>query len=184
MLRHELEYLFPLVPEGARILDLGSGFGELSKPLVPPTGHLVAVDAEPRMASGFAGDPRFEFVVSNVATYEPIEQFDIVLLFGVVTYLTIFEEESVYDLIRAAVTPHGLACIKHQCSDATPFEVETACGPYGERYAGRYPSIDEERERLERRFNSVEVGLYPTEMKRHPNSTHVKFLCREPRPLK
>ena len=181
MLEHELMYVPPLIPAGARILDLGSGFGELSRGVTPPDGTLVAVDAEPGMAAGFEGDDRFAFVTADVSTFRPDGRFDVVLLFGVVTHLTVPEEETVYDAIRDTVRPGGVALIKHQCSDAEGFEVDTVSAELGTRYVGRYPSIDEERSRLEQRFDIVEVRPYPEDLKRHANSTHVVFICRSPR---
>ncbi|HWL00880.1 MAG TPA: class I SAM-dependent methyltransferase [Microbacteriaceae bacterium] len=180
MLAYELAYLPPLVPPGSRILDLGSGFGELSKGITPADGSLVAVDAEPGMAAGFEGDDRFEFVPADVVSYRPEGEFDIILLFGVVTHLTVEEEEMVYDTIRDLLAPGGFALVKHQCSDSAGFEVDTQSEALGTRYVGRYPAIAEERARLGARFSSVEVRPYPEELKLHSNSTHVAFLCRGP----
>jgi SAM-dependent methyltransferase len=170
----------PRVAAGARVLDLGSGFGELSRSVIPPDGTLVAVDAEPEMASGFEGDQRFRFVVGDVVTYRPSETVDVVLLFGVVTHLTPTEEEAVYDNIRDCLAPAGLAIVKNQCSDGESFMVDAMSEQLGVRYVGRYPSIDEQRRRLDERFADVETITYPAHLKMHGNSSHVAFVCSGP----
>jgi hypothetical protein len=181
MLAFELHEFAPLIPAGATLLDLGSGMGELSRGLTPPDGALVAVDAEPDMAVGFTGDPRFRFEAADVVEYHPAIVSDVTLLFGVVTHLTVDEEEAVIDTIRDSLADDGLAIIKNQCSDAEGFEVDTMSEALGTRYVGRYPGIAEQRGRLLTRFAVVDAMPYPPELKKHPNSTHVAFLCREPR---
>lgn len=183
MLDFERDLLRPLIGADAVILDLGSGLGELSRSLTPGGGHLVAVDAEPGMAAGFAGDERFEFETADVSTYRPRVTADVILLFGVVTYLTVEEEGVVYDAMRDSVAADGLVIVKNQCSDAAEFEVDTDSAELGHRYVGRYPSVDEQRERLMERFGDVEVFTYPPQFKVRSNSTHVAFFCRGPRRL-
>lgn len=180
MLAYEQEHFASSVPAGAAILDLGSGMGELSRSLTPADGTLLAVDAEPGMAPGFEGDERFRFEVADVATYRPEIVADLTLLFGVVTHLTLAEENAVYDAIRDSLADDGLAIIKNQCSDSEGFEVDTMSEALGTRYVGRYPGVSEQVERLESRFASVEVDAYPSSLKKHPNSSHVAFLCTEP----
>ncbi|HEX4402412.1 MAG TPA: class I SAM-dependent methyltransferase [Galbitalea sp.] len=180
MLKFELGEFGPLIPAEASVLDLGSGMGELSRGLTPPDGKLLAVDSEPGMAVGFDGDERFRFEVGDVAQYRPTIVADVVLLFGVVTHLTLGEEETVYDSIRDATADDGLAIIKNQCSDADGFEVDTMSAALGTRYVGRYPGVGEQHDRLAGRFASVEVYRYPLEFKKHENSSHIAFLCRAP----
>jgi cyclopropane fatty-acyl-phospholipid synthase-like methyltransferase len=180
MLAYEIEYLTPLVPAGATLLDLGSGFGELSKAVTPADGRLIAVDSEPGMAAGFAGDARFTFETADVAGYHPAFTADVILLYGVVTHLTVEEEEAVYDTMRRTLRHDGLAVVKNQCSDAEGFQVDTHSEALGTRYVGRYPSIAEQTSRLSLRFGSVEARPYPAELRQHPNSAHVAFYCREP----
>ncbi|HEY0258750.1 MAG TPA: class I SAM-dependent methyltransferase [Lacisediminihabitans sp.] len=181
MLAFDQALLRPLVGDDTRILDLGSGFGELSRSICGPGDSLVAVDQEPGMAAGFEGDDRFAFVHSSVVDYVPEGRFDLVLLFGVITHLTEEEEEAVYSVIVSALATAGVAVIKNQCSDGADLTVDTYSEALGASYVGRYPSVESQRSRLARRFGSVEIVEYPPELKMHRNSSHVAFVCREPR---
>lgn len=181
MLAFDRSIVGPEVPPKARILDLGSGFGELSTSVTPVDGQLLAVDAEPGMAPGFAGDSRFRFEVGDVAAYRPDETFDVVLLFGVVTHLTPEQEVAVYDTIHNCLADEGVAIIKNQCSDGASFVVDTVSKELGGRYVGRYPSIEEQSRRLAQQFESVNIVEYPPNLKMHDNSSHVAFFCRRPK---
>lgn len=180
MLEFDQRLLGPLIGPGARILDLGSGFGELSRSLCPAEGSLVAVEQEGAMVSAFADDPRFAFENSNVVNFESQAEFDVVLLFGVVTHLTVAEEDAVYGVIVRSLTPGGVAVVKNQCSDGADFEVNTFSEGLGTAYVGRYPAIENQLGHLAAHFETVEVIPYPPELKMHEDSTHVAFVCRDP----
>jgi SAM-dependent methyltransferase len=181
LLEFDRGLLGPLVGSHARILDLGSGFGELSRSICGPDCTLVAVEQEAAMGVVFADDPRFTFEIANVVDYEPRELFDVVLLFGVVTHLTEAEEDAVYDVIVTALIDGGVAVVKNQCSDGPEFEVSTFSENLGSAYEGRYPSVEHQGRRLANHFESVDVVSYPAEFTMHPDSSHVAFVCRGPR---
>lgn len=180
MLDYEKERLSRLVAPGARILDLGSGTGDLSRAITPPDGSLIAVDYEPGMAKAFENETRFRFESGNVVDYQLGGSADLILLFGVVTCIGLKQEEYVYDNIRDTLANQGVAVVKNQCSDGEEFEIDDWSETLGARYVGRYPSLPRQRERLEERFREVQAEIYPVRFKRHPNSTHVAFFCRGP----
>jgi cyclopropane fatty-acyl-phospholipid synthase-like methyltransferase len=183
MLDFDRSLLIPLCRNDSAILDLGSGFGELSRSICSPDGQLVAVDAEAGMASGFAGDPRFSFVHSSIADFETAKSFDLVLLFGVITHMTTAEETETYRRMLSWLKPQGIAVVKNQCADGEAFEVDTFSESLGVRYVGRYPSTSEQRSRLSAQFRHVETIRYPAALKHHDNSTHIAFICDSPRNL-
>ena len=98
ILTYELSILGNLIKPGSKILDLGSGSGELSRNLCRESDRLTAVDLGTHYAQCFK-DNNHSFIVSNLLDYETEEKFDIVLLFGVVTYLMPIEENDVYSKI-------------------------------------------------------------------------------------
>jgi len=166
------------VRPAARILDLGSGFGELSRAICPPDGSVLAVDSEPAMAAGFQGDPRFEFVAADVLSFRPPHRFDLVLLFGVMNYFEAAEMMDLVEILESAVDPRGVVLVKNQCSDDVGFAVDVDFQGTGQRYIARYPGVAEEVETLKKRFPHVEVVPYPPQFKQHATSTHVAFICR------
>lgn len=174
----EQSLLVPLMPANGRILDLGSGFGELSRSICPIGGTLMAVDHEELFSSAFKSDERFRFICNTVDSFEIEERFDVALLFGVVTHLTRDRELATYRKINEHLDKGGLAIVKNQCSDGEEFAVDQFSAELNCRYQGRYPSVSDQEALLGEVFSSVSTTVYPLHLKRHPNSSHVLFTCR------
>lgn len=177
MLAHEQELLDRLAPSPRAILDLGSGHGELSRPLAGDRADLVAVDFAPAYARSFTG-PRHRFHAGDLDAFEPAERFDLVLLFGVVTSLDAAQEERLYRRMAEWLTDDGIAVVKNQCSNGEEFAVSGWSEALGAAYSGRYPSVAQQAARLRRAFATVEVMPYPEHLNRWETSAHVAFACR------
>lgn len=160
-----------------RILDLGSGFGELSLKLKRADDYLLAVDSEPMFGSVFTELDGVDFVSSDVTQFKTEEKFDLVLLFGVVTHLTLLEEIDVYQKIASFVDSDGIAVIKNQCSLGNEFLVDAHSSELGTHYVGRYPGISEQVSRLNEIFSSIHTIEYPQVANRYSNSKHYMFIC-------
>jgi SAM-dependent methyltransferase len=177
MLAHELALLGELAPAPRSVLDLGSGHGELSRPLAGETADLVAVDFAPAYARSFTG-PRHRFEADGLDAFEPAEQFDLVLLFGVVTSLDRAEEQRLYERMAQWLTDDGVAVVKNQCSTGEEFVVSGWSEALQAHYSGRYPGVEEQADRLRRAFATVEVVPYPMHLNTWETSAHVAFVCR------
>jgi cyclopropane fatty-acyl-phospholipid synthase-like methyltransferase len=174
---YELEVLLNLNPQCKKILDLGCGNGELSRQLCDSVAALHAVDMEPDFGKFFGG-PNHCFEVCDVTEFRSAKTFDLILLFGVVTYLTLEEEHQVYSNIALMKKDSGVAVIKNQCSVDEEFIVDGFSEELGCRYVGRYPSIAEQFTRLQAHFEVVEIHKYPPDFKVHKTSEFVMFECR------
>ena len=177
MLAHEHAMIRELVPEPRSILDLGSGHGELSRPLAGETADLVAVDFAPAYARSFTG-PRHRFMSGGLDAFNPGERFDLVLLFGVVTSLDTGEEEQLYERMASWLTEDGVAVVKNQCSIGEEFVKTGWSEALAAEYSGRYPNVDEQVTRLRRSFATVDVVPYPKDLNTWETSMHVAFVCR------
>lgn len=177
MLEYEVGYLKPLVSDSAVILDLGSGFGELSRAVCPVRGRIVAVDQEPLFAEPFVQDSRYEFHNSRVENFDTDINFDLALLFGVVTHLSEEQELSVYGILKKLIAG-GICVIKNQCSIENEIFVDRFSERLNSKYQGRYPSVEDQAQRLGRYFSSIETIKYPHYFNDHADTQHVAFICR------
>jgi SAM-dependent methyltransferase len=161
------------------VLDLGAGTGEVLNGFAWQADVVTAVDAVPQFLEHIPDLPGLERVAANLADFRPVREYELILLFGVVTCIARETEERILDVCRQALAPGGALIVKHQCSDGAGFEIDrppTADDPLG--YVGRYPGIDEQVQRLRQRFASVEVVHYPDELRRHSNSHDCAFINR------
>jgi SAM-dependent methyltransferase len=180
MLRQDLSVIESALPErGGRLLDLGCGTGDLFIPLLDRLDAVTAVDLIADFVARLPQDPKVEGMVSGILEFEPRGSYDTAIVFGVVTYLSAEEETTLYRRLRAAVPPPGALVVKNQCGRGDDdVLVDTFSESIGARYAGRYPSVTGQRDRLSEVFDEVTVVPYPEELNPWPDTQHVAFVCR------
>lgn len=161
------------------VLDLGAGTGELLDGFAWQAEHVTAVDIVPSFLERIPELPGLERIVANLDEFVPERTYELILLFGVITCVDQATERRILEICRDSLDPNGVLVVKHQCSDTTGFEVDrppSADAPFG--YVGRYPGVNEQRDRLLESFGSVEIVHYPDELRRHSNSHDCAFINR------
>jgi SAM-dependent methyltransferase len=99
----QVHYFKFLVPEGLRVLEIGSGLGNLLAALKPVRG--VGIDLSPEMAKHAARrHPTLEFRVDDVETLDIAETFDVIILADVVGHLR--DVEAALRRLHQACTAH------------------------------------------------------------------------------
>ena len=179
MLEFEFDLAERALGGGGTVLDLGSGHGELSRRVAQDPVQLVAVDWVAEFARAFDAT-NHSFVQSTVAEYETDDQFDLVLLFGVVTCLTRDEELLVYRKAVEWVAPDGSLIVKNQCARHDEFVFTGTSEALRSEYSGRYPNAVDQLARLKDHFRSIEMVEYPDQFNPWENSFHVAFVCTQP----
>jgi SAM-dependent methyltransferase len=170
----EVSVMSELAPDVQSILDLGSGHGKLSRQLLKDGGRLLAVDWIDKYKDAFE-EPNQQFVCSGLTSFDTDEQFDLVLLFGVVTCLEEAEERKMYENMDRHLKPGGHAVVKNQCSNKDEFVVNGYSEDLGSQYSARYPAIEEQKASLGEHFSNIETIRYPAEFNRWDNSSHILF---------
>lgn len=176
ILDYEKEALSAYFMPAQRVLDLGSGNGELSRALTNLNSKLVAVDFIDDYAKSFSRANEV-FVCSSLLDYDPSEIFDIALLFGVVTYLSAPEEMLLYEKIKGWLAESGVALIKNQCAANNELLFEGYSPDLGRDYCSRYPAFEAQLEKLSMVFANVKPIKYPSRFNKWENTFHVLFEC-------
>jgi len=98
------------------IVDLGCGDGRISIPLVADKDELFLVDISKRMLEiAIQNVPaeiadRVQFECTDLATFEPTRQFDVVLCIGVLAHVP--NRRSLIELVSRCVAPGGCALLQ------------------------------------------------------------------------
>jgi SAM-dependent methyltransferase len=177
MLELDVELVRRVAPEGASLLDLGCGTGDIFLALLDRLSHVTAVDMIDDFLARIPDDPRIEPVVAEITAFEPKRTYDAAILFGVVTHLSEADERRAYAILRAAA-PDGTVVVKNQCGREHDVDVDGHSEAFGGRYVGRYPAVEAQAARLREYFGEVEVVRYPDAVNRWPDSLHAAFVCR------
>lgn len=177
MLEADVALLRPVIPDGAALLDLGCGTGDVFLAVLDMLGSVTAVDIVAEFLDRIPSDPKIRKVVSTVNDFVPDREYDAALLFGVVTHLDPADEIATYHTLRRAV-PNGTVVIKNQCGRDHDVNVDGWSEAFGGRYVARYPHVDKQAEQLREIFGEVEVMLYPEAVNKWADSHHAAFVCR------
>jgi len=160
------------------ILDLGSGAGELSKSIQGDQDALIAVDYEKNFRHFFSNDRNQKFIESDVLNFGSTVKFDLILLYGVVTYLSNSEESEIYRLILDHLEPAGIAFIKHQVSLNDEILIDSYSKELKTHYSARYPSRAVTEEILKTFFDHVKPFEYPKKYNKFHNTINIAYLVR------
>jgi SAM-dependent methyltransferase len=178
MLSHDLQLVGEYVTEGSSLLDLGCGTGDLFLPFLPRLSHVKAVDMIAAFLERIPDDSRITKWAGSIVDHSPSRAFDLGVMFGVVTHLTLDEEERCYRILRSAVPRGGVVIVKNQCGREREEIVDTESSDLHGRYVGRYPHVEAQAARLRELFDDVVTVPYPDELNKWPNTMHAAFVCR------
>lgn len=178
LLRYDLGWISGHIPQNAKILDLGSGPGELSCDLLPANGKLTLVDKYPDFLNLAPIAPNIRHVCCDVLDFDSTEHYDLILIFGVVTYLTENEENLVYHKAARLLSSSGTLIVKNQVSYGEEKTVSGYSPSLQQNYCGRYPGLDQQRQRLNSVFNDIKIIQYPEQFNPWPDTRHVAFVCK------
>ncbi|MFN3199602.1 MAG: glycosyltransferase [Bradymonadia bacterium] len=141
-LRDQLEKarLAPLMPEGRslRILDLGGGAGRLALWMAPWASEIVVVEASAQLvekgkqAVAAAGHSEIEFVCCSVMDFEAEGHFDLIVMWGLCTYLTEAEIATLSARCHRWLDPEGTLIIKEPVSTDHLQRYDTRRDDHGE----------------------------------------------------
>ena len=180
MLQYEYGWLSRYAPPGARILDLGSGPGELSSRLLTEDGSLTLVNKYQDFLKQAPVGHNIRHVCADVLDFADTESYDLILLFGVVTHLEENEEMQIYQNVAKLMRPSGALVVKNQVSHATEKLVEGYSTNLKHEYCGRYPGLFEQHERIAHHFKRVEIVRYPKHFNPWPDTLHAAFVSTHP----
>ncbi len=183
MLNFELSYLNVVLrefQEPISILDLGSGAGQLSKGIQRIGDNLTAVDFEEPYQRHFELGRNQVFCAAEVTQFKSLLQFDLILLFGVVTHLTKMEEERIFLNISNFLATNGVAVIKHQVSLKNEVIVNQFSPALNSNYSARYPTLMDQESKLKDLFRDVSILRYPAEFNKFKDTIHASFVVKNP----
>ena len=181
LLNFEIDYLNERLKsenERIRILDLGSGHGELSRLITKKGDNLLGVDFIPDYSNSFNARDNHLFTCSNVVDFVSNQEFDLVLFMGVVQFLEIEEELRVYEQISTMLSENGIAVIKSQVGIEDEIIINEYSDALKAEYSSRYPHISQQSNAVSKFLNIKEVIEYPSSFNHFPNSKHVAFICK------
>ena len=171
-LEFEKIFLKNILPsEPITILDLGCGSGQLSKAVKRPNDILIAVDNQRNYQRFFDGE-NTEFVECDVTEYEYSMQIDLILLFGVINYLTSEEIAKLFNKISNTSYSKFQLIVKAQFAIEKDYEFDKFSDDLNFQYSARYPRFENFLDTFSGFKKSIEIIDYPSEFNQRDNFVH------------
>ena len=178
-----LEYDIALVEkhltQDARILDLGAGTCTLARRFLDTCEQVVAVDKFDAFFGKVPEHPKLRKIRADVSDFSIDETFNLILLFGVVNFLSSNEERRLYGSCAKMLGQGGTFIVKNQCGVREDVVVDSYSEELGAHYYANYPAVDGQRERLSEYFKVELLDIYPAELNRWENTHFYAFVCSE-----
>ncbi|MFH0825536.1 MAG: class I SAM-dependent methyltransferase [Pseudomonadota bacterium] len=178
---YDLKFIRPHLRPGMTVLDLGTGSGILAHESSGIAGRVIAVDKFSEFFDPTYKASNIEFVKSDVLEFSYPEQFDLVLLFGVVTYLDYEQSERLYDSVNRLLKDGGTLLAKHGCGVEEDVFVDGFSEHFQSHYVALYKHLQNEKRLLEKYFDVDAVDIYPDHLNRWTNTRYYGFICRKPK---
>jgi cyclopropane fatty-acyl-phospholipid synthase-like methyltransferase len=178
---YDLGFIRPHLSQGAHVLDLGCGSGILAYEAAKTAEHVLAVDKFEEFFDPQYRADNMEFEKSDILEFSraPVS-FDVILLFGVVTYLDYDETRRIYSRIAGWLRDDGVLLAKHGCGVTEDVFVDGFSKHLQSHYVALYKYLETEKDILSEYFASVEVtDIYPDHLNRWDDTRYYAFICRK-----
>jgi cyclopropane fatty-acyl-phospholipid synthase-like methyltransferase len=162
------------------ILDLASGSGQTINQIYDKINHIVAVEMFEEFARFIKKTDKISIVNQDIKLYASTELFDIVTMFGIVSYFDYNEIGKLYAKYYDYIKPNGKLIIKNQFGLKEDVLVSGYSEELNENYFSQYRYLENEKKILETiGYKNIEVfDIYPLECNRWDN-THFYAIVAE-----
>lgn len=160
------------MPEGGRLLDLGCGDGSSSI-------GLPGVLIDFVRPNGLTLSEGQTFIECDLRDFATTERFDVITLYGVLTYLDELDSAKLLHKCYGWLKPGGVLLVKHQCGKDADVFVDGYSQELEANYVGSYYTSAKylKMARLAG-FNAVASDPYPPDRNNRANTQYKLFICR------
>ncbi len=176
-LSYDTAFVSNYLSKSVKLLDLGAGTCTLSSRFLNDVQEVVAVDKYAEFLKLAPDHPNLRKVSADIVGYESRDVFDVILLFGVVNFLNIDEEVSLYQSCLNMMRNTAVFLVKNQCGIKKEVIVDSYSEDLKTHYHARYPFVDDQRDRLAEYFDVQMVDIYPPELNKWADTHFYAFIC-------
>jgi len=165
-----------------KILDLGSGTGQLSAALQPifPLSNFTLVEKNSYFTKHLKNE-RFHVINCDIEHFlnSEVNHFDLILLFGVINSISEDRAQYIYERLSSIILAGSYLIIKHQCGVNSEVIVDKFSIDLNAEYTARYPYINSEIKSLKKFFDLDIVDIYPNYLNKFKDTHFYAFICKK-----
>jgi SAM-dependent methyltransferase len=173
-------FILKYATNNSDILDLASGTGLILNKIYDKVRTIVAVERFETFSRFIRRSDNITVINEDINTYEPAAAFDLITMFGIVSYFDYAEIEKIYRKYHTCLRTHGKLIIKNQFGVKEDVLVSGYSEELKEAYFSQYRYLGHEIALLtEAGYKNMEViDIYPPGCNRWDN-THFYAIVAE-----
>ena len=173
-------FILQYAGKDSALLDLASGTGLILNKIYDKVRSIVAVERFEEFSRFIKKSDNIIIVNEDIKVYEPSAVFDLVTMFGVVSYFDYNEIAEIYGKYFKCLKSHGKLIVKNQFGVKEDVLASGYSEELKENYASQYRYIGNEVDLLTKTgYKNVEIiDIYPPECNRWDN-THFYAIVAE-----
>jgi predicted TPR repeat methyltransferase len=156
----------------SRILDLASGTGLTINKIHSSVAHITAIEVFEEFSKFISKTEKINVVNKNILSFDTVEKFDLVTMFGIVSYFNEEEIINVYSKYINFLSPNGKIIIKNQFGVKEDVLVDGFSNELKTYYFSHYRHLEKEIKILNNLglINIEVIDIYPPECNRWENT--------------
>lgn len=163
-LAYDAEWVRQWIKPESKILDLGAGTCQLSLQLLDLASKILAVEKHESFFDLVPDHPNLIKHQADILEFSSIEQFDVILIFGVINFISETEELTLYKKCHALLKSGGFLLVKNQCGIHKELIIDSYSEALRDHYHARYPEVDHQQKLLTHYFNVKRFDIYPAHL--------------------
>lgn len=178
----DVDFVLAFSDKNKNVLDLGSGTGLLINRIYSKFKSVTAVEKYDGFAMHIIEDANVNVEISDLLNYKPIDEYDIVTIFGVMNFFNNIEALNVYKMAFGALKEGGRIIVKNQMGIEDDVIVNGFSAELQTNYYSQYRTVESESKLLNLAgFGTLEVyDIYPSEYNRWDNTHFYALVGTKP----
>lgn len=166
------DFILKYVNKETKILDLAAGTGITLNKYYDKVSEVTAVEKYKQFSDFIVKAPNITVINEDISVFEPQNQYDVILMFGIVSYFNRDEIEKIYQKYLKYLKPNGKLIIKNQFGINEDVIVANYSEELGCDYFSEFRQIQSEINMLKTLgLNKNElIDIYPPECNRWGNT--------------
>ncbi|MES2142749.1 MAG: class I SAM-dependent methyltransferase [Pseudomonadota bacterium] len=179
-LDYDFDFILKHTNSSSCVLDLGCGTGAIVNKLESYVTKIVAVDKNENFLKCCIDSPKIIKKVADLPYYEDSNQYDLIVIFGVLNYLNDEEVTQLYKTCHDLLKEEGILLIKQTCGIRENIIVDGYSEALGQCYHALYRSLNNDRQLISNVFsNHILVDIYPEYLNPWPNTHFYAFIVEK-----
>jgi len=176
---YDLDLIKKYATSKSNVLDVACGTCFLTNQLADNVAYIKGTDKFGEFLEHCQVSKKFEVQQADILTYQDKRKYDLILMFGIITYFDDDDTALIYKRYKKLLTKGGVLIVKHQCGLENDVLIDKFSEQIGDKYQANYKHVNKDLSILKKHFANVElIDIYPSRLNVWENTHFFAFVCK------